>query len=302
MYDELRLHQTYADGDYFHLDIELKWLRGLRLHRDVRFKFFRDRDAAGLEFRCISEWPVVFQVWPGYLVDKYGPYFVISTGDADRQALSLLDSDGLTLVSDIAAELFTIISSLTNNPAAGITDAHGLLREVIRVADYIASASPESGALFAHGASTSASIQGTPRPTPLLTNGLQSIAARLSENQRLLKELQAAISIETDFNVLDAYLAKIRLDGALQHADMKKKLDQLAENNIAILALLDVYAPHAQTAAFTSQSDRFRRFALAWRERWNSVLELMVSGGDFSTSGIAFPTEFPAAVDSEIVR
>ncbi len=305
MYDDLRLHQTYTEGNYFHLDIELKWLRGSRLHRDVRFKFFRDGDFAGLEFRSLPDWPVVFQMWPGHLVDRFGAYFVISTGDADRKAIAQLDPDGMTLVSDIAAELFNIISSLTNNPAAEVTDAEALLRDVIRVSDYIAA---EPNDEYAHVRSTTGMVDGVSASTQegdrpqLLTNTLRRIAAMLSENQRLLKELQVAASTANDFNVLDAYVAKIRLDGVPQHADMKMKLDHLAENNIAIVALIDVYAPHAKSAMFTSQADRFRRFASAWRDRWNSVLELMASGGHFSISGIAFPTEFAAAVDSEIAR
>ena len=315
MYDELKLHQTYTNGDYFHLDIELKWLRGMRLHRNVRFKFFRDKDVAGLEFRSIAEWPVVFQVWPSHLTDNFGPYFVISTGDAHRKAIAQLDPDGLMLVSDIAAELFTIISSLTHNPAAEITDVQSLLREAIRISDYIDSGGPNGLTLSAHGASVAAAPQGhalsatatvdrVPRSMPesthpqYRTTTLRLIAATLSAYQRMLSELRAAT--EKEVGVLESYLAKIRLDGVPKHIAMKQKLDEVAENNIAILILIKAYAPHAKTATFTSQSDQFRSYASAWRDRWNAVLELVTAGGSYATAEIPFPNDFAATVEAEL--
>jgi hypothetical protein len=73
---------------------------------------------------------------------------------------------------------------------------------------------------------------------------------------------------------LASYLAKIRADGVAKHADMKQRLDQLAENNSSIIALVAVYSPHAKTAAFGVEAERFRRYAIAWRDRWTCVMEL----------------------------
>ena len=39
-----------------------------------------------------------------------------------------------------------------------------------------------------------------------------------------------------------------------KHADMKQRLDQLAENNTAIVTLVKAYAPQAKTAAFSAQA------------------------------------------------
>ena len=60
----------------------------------------------------------------------------------------------------------------------------------------------------------------------------------LEENQTLLKELQADPFTEKDSGILESYLAKIRRDGVAKHADMKQRLDQLAENNTAIVTLI----------------------------------------------------------------
>lgn len=129
---------------------------------------------------------------------------------------------------------------------------------------------------------------------------LQPIATLLKENQVLLKELQSEPFTEKDSGVLESYLAKIRRDGVAKHADMKQKLDQLAENNTSIVTLVKAYSLHAKTAAFTAEGDKFRNHASARRDRWNSVMELFMAGGNYAASGVPFPNGFPAAVEAEI--
>ena len=129
---------------------------------------------------------------------------------------------------------------------------------------------------------------------------LQPIAMLLKENQALMKELQAEPFAEKDSGILESYLAKIRRDGVPKHADMKQKLDALAENNTAIVTLIKAYAPSAKTAALVTEADKFRNYASAWRDRWNSVMELFMAGGNYAASGVPFPTGFPAAVDAQI--
>jgi hypothetical protein len=129
---------------------------------------------------------------------------------------------------------------------------------------------------------------------------LQPIAALLKEDQAILKELQAEPFTEKDSAILESYLAKIRRDGVGKHADMKQKLDQLAENNTAIVTLIKTYAPSAKTPGFASEGDKFRNYASAWRDRWNSVMELFMAGGNYAASGVPFPKDFSSAVDAEI--
>jgi hypothetical protein len=136
--------------------------------------------------------------------------------------------------------------------------------------------------------------------TRVVAGELQPIAALLNENQALLKELQAEPFAEKDFGILEAYLAKIRRDGVAKNAQMKQRLDALAENNTAIVTLVKAYAPHARTPAFTAEGDKFRNYASAWRDRGNSVMELFMAGGNYAASGVPFPKDFPSAVDAEI--
>lgn len=134
----------------------------------------------------------------------------------------------------------------------------------------------------------------------VVASELQPIATLLKENQTLFQELQSEPFIEKDSGVLESYLAKIRRDGVAKHADMKQRLDQLAENNTAIVTLIKAYAPHAKTAAFTVESDKFRNCASAWRDRWNSIMELFMAGGNYPVAEVQFPTEFSSAVQAEM--
>jgi hypothetical protein len=129
---------------------------------------------------------------------------------------------------------------------------------------------------------------------------LEPLAALLKEDQELLRVLQADLAADKTSNILGKYLAAIRADGLPKHADVKQRLDRLAENNSAILALVNVYAPHAKTAAFKSESDQFLHYAIAWRDRWNSVMELFMAGGNYAAAEVPFPTEFIGAVQAEL--
>lgn len=80
---------------------------------------------------------------------------------------------------------------------------------------------------------------------------------------------------------------------------MKQRLDQLAENNTAVVTLIKAYSPHAKTPAFTTEADKFRNYASAWRDRWNSVMELFMAGGNYAASEAPFPKGFPEAVQAE---
>jgi len=134
----------------------------------------------------------------------------------------------------------------------------------------------------------------------LISGELQPIAGMLNDNQALIRELQAEPFTEHDSGMLQSYLAKIRRDGAPRHAAMKQRLDELAENNSAIVTLIKAYSTHAKTTAFMTEADKFRNYASAWRDRWNSVMELFMAGGNYAASEVPIPKGFPDAVQAEI--
>jgi hypothetical protein len=134
----------------------------------------------------------------------------------------------------------------------------------------------------------------------LVASTLAPIAELLTDDQLTINKLQSEPFAEMDNGILESYLIKIRRDGVAKHADMKQKLDALAENNTAIVTLIKAYVPQARTPAFTTEGDKFRNYASAWRDRWNSVMELFMAGGNYPVSGVPFPAGFPAAVEAEI--
>jgi hypothetical protein len=52
--------------------------------------------------------------------------------------------------------------------------------------------------------------------------------------------------------------------------------------------------------AFSAQGDKFRNYGIAWRDRWSSVMELFMAGGNYPVAGVSFPSGFPVAVRAEI--
>jgi hypothetical protein len=153
-------------------------------------------------------------------------------------------------------------------------------------------------AIFAAAAAGTAWHHAVASLRELQASELKPIAALLKDDTGLLGALQTdAVS---DSGILASYLAKIRADGVPKHAEMKQRLDRLAENNAAILALVNVYSPHAKTTAFNLEADRFRRYAIAWRDRWNSVMELFMAGGNYPVAEGPFPSEFVGAVQAEM--
>jgi len=134
----------------------------------------------------------------------------------------------------------------------------------------------------------------------LSSNMLITMAALLRDNQGFITELQSEPFVEKDDEILESYLVKLRRDGTAKTAPMKQRLDQLAENNTTLVALVTAYLPYAKSSTFTAEANKFRNYAIAWRDRWNSVMELFMAGGNYPAAGPPFPKEFAAATQAEI--
>jgi hypothetical protein len=132
-----------------------------------------------------------------------------------------------------------------------------------------------------------------------LADTLEPVSEMLKENEALARELQAPPYAEGENEFVNAYLIKIRRDGVPKHSDMKQRIDRLNNNNTAILALLSKYSTHARTAAFKTSAERFRDYAISLRDRWQSVPEIFMAGGNLPAVGPLFPADFPQAVAAE---
>lgn len=134
----------------------------------------------------------------------------------------------------------------------------------------------------------------------LIIEYLQPIATLLTDNESIFRELRSEPYSEPGWGILESFLIKIQRDGVPKHALMKKRIDTLVQNNETMITLLTKYAAHVKTEAFRVQSERFRDHAIRYRDRWQSLLEVFASKGEFPTAAPVFPTEFPKAVQGEI--
>jgi len=135
----------------------------------------------------------------------------------------------------------------------------------------------------------------------LISSELKPIAALLTDDQKLLTELQSPPFAESDAGILESYLVKLRRDGIAKTSEMKQRLDTLAENNTAISTLITAYLPNARTQSFITEANKFKAYAAAWRDRWNSSTELFMAGGNYPNASPTFPKDFSAAVQAELL-
>jgi hypothetical protein len=133
-----------------------------------------------------------------------------------------------------------------------------------------------------------------------ISSDLKPIAALLADDLKLLGELQSPPFAEQDAGILEAYLLKLRRDGIAKTSEMKQRLDTLAENNTAIDTLITAYLPSAQTPDFITAANKFKTYADAWRDRWNSSTELFMAGGNYPGASPTLPPDLTAAVQAEI--
>ena len=132
------------------------------------------------------------------------------------------------------------------------------------------------------------------------STAITTIAALLAERDANLKALQAAPFTEPNTGVLGSYLAKIRRDGMSKNAEMKQRLDELSMNTAALLTLVELVEPKSKTTGFKAESKKFRTYALAWTDRWNSVMETFMAGGNYPAAEVPFPKSFEEAVKAEL--
>lgn len=137
MFESLRLDHTLIGYEWSHVDVELKWLRGKKLHPDVRFKFFRKNSIVGLEFRNGDGWPRMFDPWPGKQADKYGSFFMVSSDDIAGDALAGLDREGATLLRDIASDLLPAIRALVQETDQSVQVWPRIISDASDFHDYI---------------------------------------------------------------------------------------------------------------------------------------------------------------------
>jgi hypothetical protein len=132
-----------------------------------------------------------------------------------------------------------------------------------------------------------------------VSDALDPITEMLKENAAIAQELRGAPYAEGDNDFVSAYLIKTRRDGVPRYSTMKQRIDRLNSNNTAILALLAKYSTHARTPEFKASAERFRDYAISLRDRWQSVPEIFMAGGNLPVAGPLLPTDFGSVIAAE---
>jgi hypothetical protein len=134
----------------------------------------------------------------------------------------------------------------------------------------------------------------------VIDEALQPIAALTEENRKILETLKSEGLADSEGALLGSYLARIRKDGVPVNSGMKQRIDTLVNNNTVIVALLSKYAPHAKTPAFRAAAEQYRNYAFSFRDRWQSLFEVFMAGGNLPALGPAFPSGFSASLNQEM--
>jgi hypothetical protein len=108
--------------------------------------------------------------------------------------------------------------------------------------------------------------------------------------------LTAPTDPDSDAGVLESYLSEIRKNGVSRHAKMAQQIDTVVNNNAAVVALSAAYSTHAKTEGFRLSTGKFRDYADNFRDRWQSVFEIFMAGGNLPSAGAPYPADFAATV------
>ena len=128
---------------------------------------------------------------------------------------------------------------------------------------------------------------------------LQTIQRSVADATEQRASLQKLGLPESGFGELAAYLSSIRKDGLPKHAEERIGIDALNRDQMAIVALLDAYAPLAHNEDFKRQAGNYRAYALAFNDHWVSVMEYFMAGGSYPAGELRLPEGFEQALQAE---
>lgn len=138
--------------------------------------------------------------------------------------------------------------------------------------------------------------------TCLVDDTLEPVAALVEQNQKIVEGLKAGGFAASEAAVLASYMADIRKDGVPRHSEMKQRIDTLVNNNTVIVALLARYERHVKTPAFRAAAVQYRDYAISFRDRWQSLFEVFMAGGNGPSSGPVAPAGFLALLKAEAAQ
>lgn len=131
-------------------------------------------------------------------------------------------------------------------------------------------------------------------------DALQGIVAALAENTRLRQAVRHAGGLGSDGEVLSTYLALIRRDGVPRHSAFKRQIDLLIDSNAFVATLANRHLAHDASPAFRITATQFTDYANTVRDRWQTIFEVFMAGGNLPVANPVPPAAFEEAVRAEL--
>jgi hypothetical protein len=128
---------------------------------------------------------------------------------------------------------------------------------------------------------------------------LKDVSRLLADNAKLIAELERMEGVRAEGAILATYLDMIRKDGVPKHSSTKRGIDQLVENNSVIVALTHLYLERGGSARLRTAAVQYVDYAATFRDRWQSVFELFMAGGNMPSVSSPTPTAFGQALEAE---
>jgi hypothetical protein len=133
----------------------------------------------------------------------------------------------------------------------------------------------------------------------LLTEYLAPMEVLLNDNDEIFNRIYKNYR-EGNWGVLESYVVKVRDQPDSSDLPlMRRDIVTLALNNKEIMVLIKGYAGEARDEEYLRESQKFRRHAQNWINRW-AATEEVIRTGDQLPYAEPFPDAFPSALQREI--
>lgn len=129
---------------------------------------------------------------------------------------------------------------------------------------------------------------------------LQQVAGLLAENAKMVAELRQSAGAASEGAILSIYLEQIRKDGVPRHSATQRRIDRLVDNNTAIVVLTRQVLDHPGSAAFRAAAHQYIDYAASMRDRWQSVFEIFMAGGNLPAAHGERPAIFEHELQAEM--
>jgi len=133
----------------------------------------------------------------------------------------------------------------------------------------------------------------------LIAEYLAPINTLLTDNKAIFDRLYEKHTVEP-WGILESYVNRVNQSPPYKQLPlMRTDIATMSSNNSEIVGLLKSYSGYVLTDDFRNESDKFRKHAVEWNNRWAAVSEVVKAGIQLPYAE-PFPQSFPGAVNREL--